>query len=45
MSRGSHTPANGCDIVIDAFIASTFTSHAPGRKSSHTLSNVYFTIW
>ncbi len=45
ISRGSHTPANGCDIVIDAFIPSTFTSHAPGRKSSQTLSNVYLTIW
>ena len=45
MSFGSHTPANGWNIVIDARMSSTRTSHAPGRKSSHTLSNVYFTIW
>jgi hypothetical protein len=42
--RGSHTPGNGCPIVIDARRSSTRTSHAPGRKSSQTLSNVYLTI-
>ena len=43
--RGSHTPGNGCSISIDACRPSILTSHAAGKKSIHTFSNVYFTIW
>jgi hypothetical protein len=37
--------AGGWRLAIDARMSSTRTSHAAGRKSIQTLSNVYLTIW
>ncbi|MND00352.1 hypothetical protein D3C83_189330 [compost metagenome] len=43
-SRGSQTSGNGWLIVIEALRSVTRNSHATGRKSRFTLSNVYLII-